>query len=145
MSDRKAEINRIMVEIENYTDEVMQDAAFTLHGQLVRDPRMNGGIGVPIDTGYASNSTWFAVGALPPRAADTNDPDAAKAKQDQSRVSVFTYTIGDGPLFVYNDTQYIEILNKGWSKQAPSMFWEAATDKMVKEINKKYNAKVRVL
>lgn len=145
MSDRKAEINRIMVEIEDYTDEVMQDAAFTLHGQLVRDPRMNGGIGVPIDTGYASNSTWFAVGVLPARAADTNDPDAAKAKQDQSRVSVFTYTIGDGPLFVYNDTQYIEYLNKGTSTQAPEMFWETATDKMVKEINKKYDAKVRVL
>ena len=142
---RKDEINRIMVEIEEYTDEVMQDAAFTLHGELVRDPKMNGGIGVPIDTGYASAKTWFAVGTLPGRTVDDNDVNSAESKQAQSRGAVFSYSIGNGPLYVYNDTQYIEMLNKGWSQQAPAMFWEAATDKMVRAINKKYNAKVKVL
>ena len=145
LASRSSEINRIMVEIENYTDEVMQDAAFTLHGELVRDPKMNGGIGVPIDSGYASARTWFAVGSLPGRSADDGNVNSAESKQGQTRSQVFTYSIGDGPLFVYNDTQYIEALNNGWSQQAPAMFWEAATAKMVREINKKYNAKVKVL
>ena len=145
MGSRSSEINRIMVEIENYADEVMQDAAFTLHGELVKDPRANGGIGTPVDTSYASSKWWFAVGVLPARAEDDNDVSSAESKQSQSRVSVFTYNIGEGSLFVYNDTQYISRLNNGWSQQAPAMFVEAAVEKMVTAINKKYNAKVKVL
>lgn len=143
MANRKQEINRILVEIENHTSEVMQDAAFTLHGTLVSNPPK----GTPVQTGYASAKWWFAVGALPGRTPDAKPPtpaDIAAAGQQQqtSLNAAFNYDPTQGPLFVYNDTQYIEYLNNGSSKQSPAMFVEDAVDQMVRAINRKYDARV---
>lgn len=135
---RRDDIQNILVEIEDYTSEMIQDAAFTLHGKLVADPTEGG---TPIDTSYASNKWWFAVGRLPARTAD-NAPLTTAVRGESS---VLTYMLGDGPLFVFNDTDYIEYLNNGSSQQAPAMFVEKATDDMVREINQKYRNNTRVL
>ncbi len=97
--------------------------------------------GTPISTSYASNKWWFAVGRLPFRQTD----DSSTGTQATASALVFSYVLGDGPLFVFNDTQYIEYLNKGSSQQAPAMFVEKATDEMVREINRKYESKVVIL
>lgn len=146
--ERQADINRIMLQIDTLAEEVIIDAALTLNGILKDDPRGGTGLGTPIDTGYASNKWDFAVTNLPGRIADPQnitleDVTAAAIKSSQSQAQLFTYRIGDGPVFVFNDTNYIEYLNNGSSRQAPSMFVEQSADLTARQINRKYNAEVR--
>lgn len=134
MKTRKQEIANILVQIDNYTSEMMQDATFTLHGKLVEE--------TPVDTSYASNKWWFAVGKLPRRSTGSVSLPAAEAGVARTQQAVFTYDLSQGSMFVYNDTTYIEYLNKGSSRQAPAMFVEKETADTVREINSKYNRKV---
>lgn len=139
---RSDEIKVIMKTLEEMSSEMIQDATLMLHGELVKDPRANGGIGTPIDTGYASASWWFATTSLPARQTKNGTVEESLAKQNQSKVSILTYSLKDGSTFVYNDTEYIEYLLWGSSKQAPAGFNWDAIDKVTKAINEKYDKKV---
>ena len=122
-------VDNIMVQLIDYTDEIMQDLAFSIHGQLVDKPPK----GTPIDTGYASSKWWFAVSSLP----------GIDGGAENTQV-VASYTLNDGPIFIYNDTPYISRLNAGWSKQSPAFFVEDAADENVLKIQQKYEARIYV-
>lgn len=122
-------VDNIMVQLLDYTDEIMQDLAFSIHGQLVSNPPK----GTPILTGYASSKWWFAVGSLP-----VLDGGAENTQL------IVSYTLNDGPIFIHNDVSYIARLNAGWSKQSPAFFVEDAVDENVLKIQQKYNARVYV-
>lgn len=112
----KNRVDNIMAQLLDYTDEIMQDLAFSIHGQLVDTPPK----GTPVDSGYASSKWWFAVGVLPSDSGSEGDTASAAATQAQTVQTVASYTLNGGPIFIYNDTAYINRLNHGWSKQSPA-------------------------
>lgn len=143
---RKADIKTIMTKMNAAIAEEMQDLTISVHRNLRSEPPK----GTPIDVGYATNKWWFAVNNLParitdPNVIDTSSVSAAESGQQQSMAAVLTYQIGDGPLFVYNDTNYIEYLVHGSSKQSPAGFDERAVAAAVSEINQKYGNKTVIL
>ena len=136
MTSRSKEIDRIMVRLQEVTDEMVIDLAFAIHSTLVNSPPT----GTPIDTGYASAKWWFAVGVLPTRTPDIKgDINGALSQQQATLVTAMNYQVTSGSLFVYNDTKYINRLNHGHSQQSPSFFIENAVDNAVLDIQRKYN------
>lgn len=78
--------------------------------------------GTPVDTGHARANWVPAIGA--PHSGEVADDSS----HDAGVASVLAYALGQGPLFVSNSAPYINALNYGHSKQAPSMFIERCID-----------------
>lgn len=121
-------INRIMVRLENATQEAAVDMALRIHGKLVE--------GTPVDTGWARSNWLLSVGT--PKKETVGEPgklNTAAAELGQSEVA--DWGIASGPIYITNNVPYIRRLNEGSSTQAPAGFVESAVQTEVQKANRR--------
>lgn len=79
-------------------------------------------IGTPIDLGQAKNN-WFVASGAPDVSSviPSNESigDTTSAVISRAQISIDTWQIGKGSLFITNNLPYIAPLDRGNSKQAP--------------------------
>jgi hypothetical protein len=93
----------------------------------LREPADEGG--TPVDTGWARANWIPTVGAeLGGTAENAGDVASAASVQEKGLAEVAGHQ-GRDPVFVGNVVPYVNRLNDGWSKQAPSGFVERAVAK----------------
>lgn len=118
------------------TEKVMRATALAAHSAVV--------LSTPVDTG-AARSNWQvtltnpAEGTRPPLVAGEGGSTGAQNSsavllEGQQRVGGFT--LSAGTINLTNNLPYIQRLNEGWSKQAPSNFVETAVQNAVNVIKK---------
>ena len=97
--------------------------------------------GTPVDSGWARGN-WIPSPETPVESAVGSEGDAASAQaaQQEGIAKVSGYT-GPGAAYVANNVPYIQRLNDGWSKQAPSGFVEAAVAKAEQTVQKQHDGK----
>jgi hypothetical protein len=125
---KKNQVNKIMVQLENATQEAVVDMALRIHGKLVED--------TPVDTGWARSNWLPSVGV--PRRETVGEPgslDTGAAGLGQSEV--VDWKIADGPIYITNNVPYIRRLNAGSSTQAPAGFVESAIQTEVNKANRR--------
>lgn len=117
----EAAIKKITEEVSKITSEVSVQVADAVTRAT------------PIDTGW-SQANWV-ISATSPYSVVRNDGalrtapsevTAARAYQEAQRVSIETYTLNKGDIFITNNVNYIRILNRGSSAQAPAAFVESS-------------------
>ncbi len=88
----------------------------------------------PVDTGHARANWVPSVG----------QPHTGEAQGDAAHASgvgqVIGYELSMGPLYVSNGVPYVQNLNYGSSRKAPAMFVEAAVDRALAKIERKFGA-----
>lgn len=89
----------------------------------------------PIDTGHARRNWVPSVGAR--EVFETVSAD----RHAQGIAAVLAYELSQGPLWVSNNTPYIERLNYGSSEQAPAGFVEASIDRALSTVRAKLSRK----
>jgi hypothetical protein len=84
----------------------------------------------PVDTSFARSSWVPSIGQVVEVSLLPTDekgsPGAAAAAQQQGQAQIISYQLGDGPVFITNQTRYINRLNGGSSTQEPAGFVERA-------------------
>lgn len=85
----------------------------------------------PIDTHHAQVNWVPSVGS--PHAVEVE----TSAAHDAGIAAVLAYKIGQGTLYIQNNTPYIRLLNEGWSDQAPAMFVEIAIIRAMNTVKRK--------
>lgn len=98
------------------------------------------GIGTPVDTGHARANWVPSVNT--PRIEE--QPGTSSAAHDQGVAAVLSFKLGDGVLYVSNGVPYIRRLNEGHSKQAPALFIEAAVDRALATVQRRYAGKIDI-
>lgn len=95
-------------------------------------------IATPVDTGFARANWVPSVGSPSLGEVQGEAEHAAGVSQ------VLSFRLEDGSTWVCNAAEYIQRLNYGHSKQAPAMFIEAAVDRAVQAIQKRFNVRIDV-
>ncbi len=90
--------------------------------------------GTPVDTGHARANWITSVGAA--HAGEVEGSGAYTAGLSE----VLAWRLSDQPLWVANGVPYIQNLNYGSSKQAPALFVEAAVDRALASVEKKFGS-----
>ena len=90
--------------------------------------------GTPVSTGYARANWVPSVGA--PHEGATSGEGAHAA----GLAAVLAYVLEDGAAWLSNSAAYIEALNHGHSKQAPSLFIENAVDRAFVAMQARYGS-----
>lgn len=88
----------------------------------LRRPGADGG--TPIATGHAS-ANWVPSIGMPSR---LEVEGTATGEHDSGVAAILAYELADGPLFVSNNVDYIQMLNRGHSAQAEAGFVERAVE-----------------
>lgn len=100
----------------------------------------------PVDTGHARANWVPSVGA--PHVGEADVVRVGSTIGSSAHASgvaeVLRFKLGDGDLWVSNAAPYIEILNYGWSDQAPRMFIEAAVERAIATINARYSVSISI-
>lgn len=128
MPKSKNQTDKIMVQLEDATEEATVSMALNIHGGLVEE--------TPVDTGWA-RSNWLPSVGVPRRdtVGEPGKPNDAAAGLGQSEVA--DWKIADGPIYVTNNVPYIQRLNAGSSTQAPSGFVEGVVQREVNKANRR--------
>lgn len=113
MASSKAK--NIMIGIMDFTKKESVQLALEIHGRLVEE--------TPKDTGFAAANWVPQIGSRYPSVVGS--PESIDTSQQASGVAqLMNWNIKRGPAYISNNVEYIQALNAGHSKQAPSMFVE---------------------
>lgn len=96
--------------------------------------------GTPVDTGHA-RANWVPAVSAPAR-LEVEGSEATP--HDTGLATVLAYELGQGPLYLSNNVDYIELLNRGHSAQADVAFIELAIDEAMTEIAAEYAGPIDV-
>ena len=123
------QMGAILSGMDRKVSQAIQQLVMGIHGDLVDNPPE----GTPVDTGWASNNWWPAVGSAPQgNGGDAGDPASRLGGQQAGVAQVLAYNYKSGkPLWVSNRVPYIGRLNAGWSNQSPAGFVEAAIERNI--------------
>ena len=81
----------------------------------------------PVDTGWARANWAVFIGSEPPsQPIGTRPPEGTRINVIQDPTAVLAATPQYPMIWVYNNVPYIEVLEDGHSKQAPSGMLEGA-------------------
>lgn len=121
-------VQTVVKSLTTFTEKTVVKLTLEAHANLVRAPSEGG---TPVDTGWA-RANWvpeigkrFEGTAGNRGSAEQGIIDQAPAQKGIAEVAL-RYRLKDGPVFVSNNVPYIESLNDGSSKQAPSGFVQSA-------------------
>ena len=115
------QIDVIIADLDAHAERVCVDLTLEITARLQ--------IATPIDLGWARAGWVPSIGA--PYTGGANlKPDPilvriAAAEQAEAVGNIPSYKITQGPIWISNNVVYIQRLNDGWSKQAPSGFVQA--------------------
>lgn len=115
-------MNFVSKEFINNATRLVRSVALTVHQTVV--------IGTPVDTGRA-RSNWFVSFGSPvlkneESPADQNASPGTRASQatqhalEQASPVIASWRLGAGDIYVSNGVPYVDELDKGSSRQAPS-------------------------
>jgi hypothetical protein len=113
-------IKVVLNALNDFTADSVKEIVLDATSNLIED--------TPRDTGWARNNWIPEIGpGTPGPVGDPERPRQAGAQQQQAvaRIAI-AYKLGMGIVTIYNNVPYINRLNKGHSKQAPSGFVQAA-------------------
>lgn len=120
--------NQIIVELKNATEKESRVLVLDIHERLVRT--------TPVDTGWASNN-WVPTIGVPTESPVGRPGHLSLAPITKGIADVLKWTFKNGAAFVTNNVPYIQKLNSGSSKQAPSGFVEKAIQAATATANRK--------
>lgn len=115
------DIKRVKLEVRESATKDVISLAFNIHAGLVENPPE----GTPVDTGWASANWWPSVGSPATANSGRADEGAVSSRESQRAAGVMellSYKLGQGVIYITNNTHYIDRLNSGWSKQSPAGF-----------------------
>lgn len=124
---RDRQIRLIVGELDGLTEKVVTKLTLDITANLIE--------ATPVDTGWARANWVPNIGSaydpgdvieFDSREERQSRTPQARADQQAGTASVLTYRLERGPIFVTNNVPYIQILNEGSSRQAPSAFIESA-------------------
>lgn len=118
---------------ERMVAEIAKALVLRIDANLRRNP---GAGGTPVDTGHARANWIHGIGA--PARIEAND----SSPHDAAVAAVLAYELGQGPLYLSNNVDYIQLLNRGHSDQADVGFIEAAIDEAMVEIQAEYGGPI---
>lgn len=126
------QIDIIVADLDDFCAEELSALALSIHENLVA--------ATPIDIGWA-RAGWVPSVGQPYTGGLSENPTASdvaimQARATTGQAEVLLYQLTDGDLFVTNNVEYIQALNDGWSKQAPSGFVQIAVTKSVREFER---------
>lgn len=113
--------------MEDHISDVVRKVVLDVNFELLRT--------TPVDTGWARANWAIDIGREPKASSPPVNSGAglgrARAKQAAGQAKMASYSVTQGKVFITNNVPYIGRLNKGWSKQAPAGFIEAAVMRAV--------------
>lgn len=121
-------VDRIAKKLNAEIERVCKMAVLEIDKELRRS--------TPVDTGHA-RANWIPSVGQPHRGEVEGMGTHA-----QGVAQVLAFKLGSGTLYVTNNVPYIRRLNEGSSKQAPSLFVEAAVDRAIQTVRRKTGANV---
>lgn len=134
-SPRTGQAAEVGAAAERMVAEIAKTLVLRIDANLRRNP---GAGGTPVDTGHARANWIHGIGAPARIEVDGSDP----SPHDSSVAAVLAYELGQGPLFLSNNVDYIQLLNRGHSDQADVGFVEAAIDQAMVEIQAEYGGPI---
>ena len=126
-----SQADAIIAEIESVVHRLRNDLAVEVTANLMEPPDEGG---TPVKTGWARANWIPSVGEPQPDAVGEAGDAASAGASQQAGIAAVASNAGDEPNFVTNNVPYIQQLNDGSSRQAPSGFVEAAIDRAVQAI-----------
>ena len=127
------ELTLVMNQLERFTAKVVKALILEVQAKLVR-PASSGG--TPRDTGFAA-ANWVPSISVPFLGIAGSRMAVSEGTASQGLAQVATqYMLRDGPAFVSNNVRYIQRLNGGSSKQAPSAFVQKAIADAVRAVDR---------
>ena len=112
-----ATIDAFTRQLEGKLDQFVQDVALEAAEAIVVGNEFSPG--TPVDTGFARASWWASINSLG-GAQGTVVPSAGAGAESVSAMSlVITKAKAGDIIYLLNNAAYIEMLEKGWSDQAP--------------------------
>lgn len=115
----------------------MAAIALQVLANLVASPSRGG---TPVDTGWARANWVPNIGEPLTGVVGTREAVTAGA-QAAGQAKLIRYKLGQGPIYLTNNVEYIKRLNAGHSKQAPAGFIQAAVARGIKAVEKKSNSR----
>lgn len=112
------------------TAKACRELVLEIDAELRKSP---GEGGTPVQTGHARANWVPSIGA--PFVGEVS----GAATHDAAVVSLMRYVLEQGSLWVSNNVPYINMLNLGHSKQAPSGFVEAAIDRALATVQGRHD------
>lgn len=129
-SSGSGQIRVIVKELTTITEKLVTKLALDIVAQLKQT--------TPVDTGWA-RANWLPTTGSP--ASPLSFPDtrlersalvpSASGTQTALEANLLSYSLAKGSIFITNNVPYIEDLNMGTSKKAPSGFVQAAIKQSV--------------
>lgn len=124
------QIDAIIADLDANAEQVAIDLAL----EITADLQVN----TPIDIGWA-RAGWTPTIGEPYQGGRDLKPDpalvtVARARQAEGLNEVLQYRLTDGPIWITNNVVYINRLNEGWSKQAPSGFVQTTIAQAVETV-----------
>lgn len=125
------QIRIIVGEIKELSEKVVVKLTLDITANLIES--------TPVDTGWA-RANWvprigepYTGGGIVFDSKEDQQSSVGSARGDQQSgtASLLTYDLARGPVFVSNNVPYIQVLNSGSSKQAPSAFVEAGIQQAI--------------
>lgn len=114
-------------------DQVAKRIALASVAELVKAPSEGG---TPVDTGWA-RANWIPSIGSPVRAPAGTRAAVSTGAQTQGIAEVASrYTSAAGPIYIQNNVPYIQALNFGHSKQAPTGFVQLAIGRALARVAK---------
>lgn len=138
-----AQARAIGERLRKQIESIFKALTLEIDKEMRRDPSQGG---TPVDTGHARANWVPSVGT--PHVGEVDSVRVANTIGSSEHAAgvaqVLRFKLGDGALWVSNSVPYIEILNYGWSDQAPPLFIEAAVDRAVATISARYSVRIDV-
>lgn len=99
---------------EKNTAKAMKRAALAADQAIV--------LATPVDTGRARANWTVSIGSPATESFEFTGGEGAATNQalSQGRSAVSSFKLGRGPIFIANNLPYIQLLEDGYSAQAPS-------------------------
>lgn len=132
------QIDLIVADLEDFTRLEIIALSMNMVANLQEEPAIRGGLGTPVDTGWASANWLPSVGQPNELESTARDPTAAQVGErakvsSEGLNSLLSWKLEDGPIFATNNVPYIGALNAGHSKQSPRGFVQFALEAAVKQ------------
>lgn len=116
---------RIAIQLQGFIAKEIIALSFNIHYDLVED--------TPKDTGFAASNWVPQIGSRYSELVDNYSYQGTSAIQKQGEISLLSYKVLNGPIYITNNVKYIQKLNAGHSTQAPAMFVEKIIQKRLNQ------------
>ena len=138
MVSRDPQIRIIVGALNRVSEGVVKRIALSSVAELTKAPGQGG---TPVDTGWARANWIPSIGSAFTGTAGSRE-DAEQGQIDMSPQSsgiasiAVGYRLKQGSVFISNNVPYIQFLNDGSSRQAPSGFVQAAIFRAIEKASR---------